>query len=62
MDSEGVNGLALINSVNVPGGKQNLTVAQCISSCQTGGYVLSGVEASGQCCKSRRSYVPRDSF
>jgi hypothetical protein len=49
---EGTTGRALPNGVTTPGGSELMTVALCTSSCQTAGYLLAGVEYSGECCKA----------
>jgi hypothetical protein len=49
---EGTNGRALPNGVTTPGGSALMTVALCTSSCQAAGYLLAGVEYSGECCKA----------
>jgi hypothetical protein len=49
---EGNNGRALPNGVTTPGGSALMTVALCTSSCQAAGYLLAGVEYSGECCKA----------
>jgi hypothetical protein len=47
---EGTTGRALPNGVTTPGGSALMTVALCTSSCQAAGYLLAGVEYSGECC------------
>jgi hypothetical protein len=37
--------------MDVPGGGNNMSVANCVDSCQAAGYVLAGVEFAGQCCE-----------
>jgi len=56
---EGINGRALTTGMNVPGGANNMTVGLCINACQAAGYVLSGVEDAGECCRSS-CYAPSD--
>jgi hypothetical protein len=51
---EGINGRALTTGMNVPGGTNNMTVGLCINACQAAGYVLSGVEDAGECCRPSR--------
>lgn len=48
---EGTSGRALTNGLDVPGGKNNMTVANCVSTCQAAGYLLAGVKYSGECCQ-----------
>jgi WSC domain len=47
--AEGTTGRALPNGVGTTGGSAALTVSLCTSACQTAGYVLAGVEYSGEC-------------
>lgn len=47
---EGTSGRALTTNMDTsPGGETNMTVANCVYSCQGAGYLLAGVEDSGQC-------------
>lgn len=49
--SDNVNGRTLANGLQVPGGASAMTVELCESTCLAAGYVLAGVEYSGECCK-----------
>lgn len=49
--SEGTNGRALIDGVDVAGGSSNMTVSNCLAACQASEYDLAGIEYSGECCK-----------
>lgn len=51
--SEGNGGSALTynQTDNTPGGGTNMSVANCVYSCQQDGYLLAGVEDASQCCK-----------
>lgn len=49
--SEGTNGRTLTYAIgSVPAA--NMTVALCTSACKAAGYILAGVEYSGECCKA----------
>jgi len=49
--SEGTTGRALTEGVgSIPGAE--MTVAKCTAACKTAGFILAGVEYSGECCKS----------
>lgn len=36
---------------DTPGGETNMSVANCLYSCQRDGYLLAGIEDVNQCCK-----------
>jgi hypothetical protein len=46
--SEGTTGRTLTIAATTVGGSANLTVANCLSACQTAGYNLAGAEYSGE--------------
>lgn len=48
ISSEGTTGRTLNVGANTLGGSSNLTVANCLSACQTAGYNLAGAEYSGE--------------
>ena len=48
--TDNVSGRALIGEP-VPGGAGAMTVEACENVCQGLGYILAGVEYSGECCK-----------
>lgn len=50
--SEGATGRTLPYDVGgdvIP--TANMTVAKCTAACKAAGYILAGVEYSGECCK-----------
>lgn len=49
--SDNVNGRTLVNGFQVPGGASAMTVELCEATCKSAGYILAGVEYSGECCK-----------
>lgn len=49
--SDSVNARTLKNGLQVPGGASAMTVELCEATCIAAGYVLAGVEYSGECCK-----------
>lgn len=40
-----------MKAVAITGGPKAMTVHACTTSCQTLGYLLSGVEYASECCK-----------
>ena len=48
ISSEGTTGRTLTVGANTLGGSSNLTIANCLSACQTAGYNLAGAEYSGE--------------
>jgi glucan 1,3-beta-glucosidase len=49
--TDNVGGRTLMNGLQVPGGASAMTVELCEATCKAAGYVLAGVEYSGECCK-----------
>jgi hypothetical protein len=47
-----ISARTLGNALGVPGGQPAMTIEACLAACQFAGYVLAGVEYSGECCKS----------
>ncbi|KAI9840491.1 MAG: hypothetical protein M1838_004047 [Thelocarpon superellum] len=47
--AEGANGRALTTGETTTGGSGALTVALCTSACKASGFILAGVEYSGEC-------------
>ncbi len=50
--TDSISARSLGHGVGVPGGASQMTVEACTAVCQASGYTLSGVEYSGECCKS----------
>jgi hypothetical protein len=50
--SDGANARTLTYAQGVPNGPNGMTVEQCTSACQAGGFSLAGVEYSTECCES----------
>jgi len=49
--TDNVSGRTLMNGLQVPGGASAMSVELCEATCIAAGYVLAGVEYSGECCK-----------
>lgn len=54
--SDNVSARTLKNGLQVPGGASAMTVELCEATCIAAGYVLAGVEYSGECCKCTQNY------
>jgi glucan 1,3-beta-glucosidase len=49
--TDNVGGRTLMNGLKVPGGPSAMTIELCEPTCNAAGYILAGVEYSGECCK-----------
>lgn len=50
--TDNVSGRALPNGQSVPGSSAAMTNELCQSACDAAGFILSGTEYSGECCKT----------
>jgi glucan 1,3-beta-glucosidase len=48
--TDNVYGRALLHGLAVPGGHSAMTIELCEAACKANGYILAGLEYSGECC------------
>jgi glucan 1,3-beta-glucosidase len=48
--TDNVYGRALLHGLQVPGGHSAMTIELCEATCKANGYILAGLEYSGECC------------
>lgn len=51
--TDNVDGRALPNGEQVPGGTDAMTNELCQATCLADGYTIAGTEYAGECCKHR---------
>jgi glucan 1,3-beta-glucosidase len=60
--TDNVGGRTLMNGVQVPGGASAMTIELCEATCNAAGYILAGVECSGECCKCTQLLLVRSNI